>query len=282
MLGYALTGYNDFAIEHVAFYRKLRSRLGSVEGRMTLDIGCGKSYWLTLLLASDGANAVGVDTEEVRRGRSPGKYLDMCRRNGFERMLKTATWDLIFSPLYDRALSRHYGSRLRHDLVDLRPYDGVNLGFEDDAFDFVVSHEVFEHVEDVDRLCRSIARVLKPDGLAYIYIHSWTSISGGHHIAWKHPDSRPSRVVPPWSHLREGKQWPVPSWLNKYREHDYRTCFEKHFEIIEWVDGAEEGRQLLSDSLRAELGEYSEHELLTKGFTVIAIPLRSTPGEQDR
>jgi hypothetical protein len=35
---------------------------------------------------------------------------------------------------------------------------------------------------------------------------------------------------------------------------------------------SQEGKKLLSKSIRQELHEYSEHELLTKGFIVVAKP----------
>jgi SAM-dependent methyltransferase len=45
----------------------------------------------------------------------------------------------------------------------LEPY---RLPFADDSFDFVVSHQVFEHVQQPEVACREIARVLRPGGLS--------------------------------------------------------------------------------------------------------------------
>jgi SAM-dependent methyltransferase len=268
MLHYGLTGYRDFAREHAAFYQQLRADEGSMNGLQVLDVGCGKSYWLSLLLAADGARAVGVDTEQVENRRDLAKYRHIMRANGLERTLRTAAWDVLFAKGYYRELTRAVGCSLPHELVQLHVYDGVHLPLPDASVDLAVSHEVFEHIADVPAVLSELARVLRPDGRIYIYIHSFTSLSGGHHIAWKHPDTRPSRVVAPWDHLRQRKHANIPSWLNGLREHEYRAMFEKAFEIDEWRVIAEEGRALLTNDIRKELSHYSERELLSKGFLI--------------
>jgi SAM-dependent methyltransferase len=277
MLHYGLTGYGDFAREHAGFYQTLRERVGAVDGRRVLDIGCGKSYWLTLLLASDGAVATGVDTEEVEPGRSLAKYRRILKRNGVERALRTAVWDFLFARPYFRELGKAFGKPLRFDRCDVRGYDGVNLDLADGSVDLVVSHEVFEHVSDLDALLVSMHRVMKPQATTYIYVHSFTSLSGGHHIAWKHPDTRPSKVVAPWDHLRARRHADIPSWLNGLRERDYRAAFERYFDIVHWLPAGREGAALLTDAVRRELAEYSEDELLTKGFIVIATRKTAAP-----
>jgi hypothetical protein len=44
--------------------------------------------------------------------------------------------------------------------------------------------------------------------------------------------------------------------------------FEKVFEVDEWRMTAEEGRALLTDDIRGELQQFSDRELLSKGFLV--------------
>lgn len=270
MLHYGLTGYGDFAREHAGFYERLRKDEGSLAGLQVLDVGCGKSYWLSLLLAADGAHAIGVDTELVENRRGLAKYLHILRANGAERTLRTAVWDVLFARGYYRELERSIGRSLPHQAVELHVYDGVHLPLPDASVDLVVSHEVFEHIADVPAVLTELARVLRPDGRTYIYIHNFASLSGGHHIAWKHPDTHPSRVVAPWDHLRGRKHADIPSWLNGLREHEYRAMFEQAFEIEEWRVTAEEGRALLTDDIRRELSQFSERELLSKGFLVRA------------
>ena len=115
---------------------------------------------------------------------------------------------------------------------------------------------------------------MKPDATTYIYVHSFTSISGGHHIAWKYPDTEPSDEVPPWDHLRDKRFPDIPSWVNGLREHEYREVFEQFFEIEDWFPTHREGEALLTTEIREELADYTEAELLTKGFVVVARPKR--------
>ncbi len=48
----------------------------------------------------------------------------------------------------------------------IRRMEGDAIPFDDEAFDFVVSNQVMEHVEDLDGALAEICRVLKPGGLA--------------------------------------------------------------------------------------------------------------------
>jgi SAM-dependent methyltransferase len=268
MLHFGLTGYRDFAREHASFFKRLLVDEGSLAGKRVLDIGCGKSYWLSLLLAANGAQAIGVDTELVETRRGLAKYKHILRANGAERALRTAAWDILFARGYYRELASSVGCSLPHEKVALHVYDGSHLPLSDTSIDLVVSHEVFEHISDVPAVLAEMARVLRPGGRIYIYIHNFASLSGGHHIAWKHPDTHPSRVVAPWDHLRARRHADIPSWLNGLREHDYQAMFARWFEIDEWRATAEEGRSLLTAGIRGELAQFSERELLTKGFLV--------------
>lgn len=272
MLVYGLRHHGDFAREHAAFYRAFRERFGEVRGRKVLDLGCGKTFWLTLLLASDGADALGVDTEVTEPRRTVGKYLHLFRANGWERALRTLVWDVLFASRYYRQLGDAFGKPLRFEDVRLAAIDGSRLPAGDASLDCIVSHEVLEHVEPLRDVLREVRRTLKPDGLAYLYVHHFTSLSGGHHIAWKHPDSAPSRVVPPWDHLRQQRFAHVPSWLNQVRAREYRALIEEQLEIVAWHWLPREGEALLTPQIRAELAGYDEDELLHKGFIVIARP----------
>ena len=270
MLAYGLRNHGDFAEEHARFFRGFLADAGDIRGRHVLDLGCGKTFWLTLLLASEGAEAMGVDTEVTEPARELRKYLRIVRENGFERAARTIAWDLLFSTPYYRKLQQAYGKPLRFDRVQLRRTDGGTLPVADASLDWVVSHEVLEHVHDLDTVAAEIRRTLKPGGFAYLYVHHFTSLSGGHHIAWKHPDSAPSRKVPPWDHLRQNRFPLVPSWLNRVRVRDYRRILAEKLQIVEWRWLPREGEVLLTPAIRAELAAYDEDELLHKGFIVIA------------
>ena len=53
--------------------------------------------------------------------------------------------------------------------IDLKSY---RLPFEDNTFDFIFSHSVFEHVQNYSESISEIARVLKPDGFCLHYFPS--------------------------------------------------------------------------------------------------------------
>ncbi len=274
MLTYALRNTGDFAIEHAQFYRAFREFYGEVAGRRILDFGCGKTFWLTLLLASDDADAIGADTEVTEAKRSWSKYRHLLRDNGLERTLRTAAWDFAFANRYYRSLQRSFGKPLRFDRLNLAHIVGNRLPLPDRSLDAVVSHEVLEHVDDLSAAFAEMHRTLKLDGVCYLYVHHFTSLSGGHHIAWKHPDTAPSRKVAPWDQLRSRRHAEIPSWLNRVRAAEYRRLLEREFEILEWRWLPKEGESLLTAEIRAELAEYSEQELLHKGFIAIGRPLK--------
>ena len=276
MVRYGNAHNQDFAAEHYEFFCGLREfirpRLGELEGLRVLDVGCGKMMWLTLLLHSAGAKVTGIDTEWVEPGFSLTKYWGLLRANGPERALRTLIWDGLYARSYYAALRRVCPFEVRFEGADARRMSATELDFEDDTFDLVVSHEVFEHLPDVDGALQELRRVMKPQGLTYIYTHNYTSISGGHHIAWKYPDTEPSKSVPPWDHLRENLFPDIPSWINRWREHQYRQAFDRDFQVLDWIHTHREAEALLTPEIRSELGEYSEEELLTKGFITVARP----------
>lgn len=263
-----------FAADHCLWFARMRQTLApylaDLQGVRALDVGCGLLQWQTLMLHSLGADVTGVDLEYVRADRRPDKYLRIWRANGLERAIKTAFWDYIYGPRYYRALQDCAPFPLNRRGLHFRRHTAERLPFDDDVFDLVVSHEVFEHIADVPAAVAEVRRVLKPGGLAYVNIHLFPSISGGHHVDWKYPDEEPSTTVPPWDHLRERRFPQHPSWINELRERDYRPIFEAAFEILAWEPSAYEGRALLTPAIKAELPDYPEDELLKKGVIILA------------
>jgi len=276
MLRYGFDHNLDFAQEHYDFFKKMINDLSrynlDIQSKRVLEIGCGKSYWLTLLSHSYGAKITGIDTEYTTSKSGIAKYINLMQKNGFERTIRTLIWDSIFSRPYYKKLSSLITFPLDFKNIDVRKMSATDTDFQDSCFDLIISHEVFEHIDDISSTAAELNRILKPDGITYIYVHNFASISGGHHIAWKYPDSEPSSTVPPWDHLRENRFPDIPSWLNELREHEYRNIFEQHMTIVDWLYTHKEGEKLLTDSIRKELSDYSEKELLTKGFIIIAKP----------
>ena len=279
MVRYANSHNDDFAKEQYQSFSEMLERLKSyglegVEDKRVLDVGCGKSMWMSILLNSLGANVTGIDTEVPNTRKGLGKYIEIARENGLERVARTFVWDTFYAKPYYRKLEEVSGVKLQLDNLDARQGSAYELEFETDSIDLVVSHEVLEHIPDIEATAKELSRVMKPNGLTHLYVHNYASVSGGHHIAWKYPDTEPSDTVPPWDHLRDNTSPDIPSWINRFRISDYRKAFEKHFDILDWVNSEKEGVALLTPEIKEELSEYSEEELLTKGFTIIARPKR--------
>lgn len=276
MVRYGNAHNRDFAREHYAFFAGMQAHLQkyfpSLENQRVLDVGCGKAYWLTLLLHSAGATVTGIDTEVTQPGVSLQKYWGILRKNGPERSARTLVWDVMYAKPYYAELQKAAGFPLRFEGVDTRPMGVTELDFPAQTFDLVVSFEVFEHLPDLPAALASLKRVMKPRGVTYICIHNFTSLSGGHHISWKNPQTEPSRLVPPWDHLRQNRFPKIPSWINRLRAQDYRRAFEADFEILDWFTLYTEGEKLLTPEIRAELSDYTTEELLLKEFVVVARP----------
>lgn len=263
-----------YASDHCMWYERMRKTLAphlpDVSGVRAVDIGCGLLQWQTIMLHSQGAEVTGIDLEYVRSDRLPDKYWRIWRINGLERALKTAFWDYTFRRRYLRALQRLSPFPLETRGLDLRQHTADRLPFDDGTVDLAVSHEVFEHIADLPAAVGEIHRILRPGGLAYVNIHLFPSISGGHQMDWKFPDAEPSNKVPPWDHLRD-RQYPEhPSWLNQLREREYQPIFDEVFQVLVWEASAYEGHTQLTPEIEAELSDYSRDELLKKGVIVLA------------
>jgi SAM-dependent methyltransferase len=62
----------------------------------------------------------------------------------------------------------------------IREIQGERMDFADRSFDLVLSNQVFEHVEDLDRVVDEVWRVLKPGGLLLALFPSAKVIREGH------------------------------------------------------------------------------------------------------
>lgn len=112
--------------------------------------------------------------------------------------------------------------------------DARELPFPNDTFDVVIADQLLEHVHSTDAVVAEVARVLKPDGQAY--------------IAFPHRfmPTKPHEL-PRWFSLlpAAGRQW-VGSQVISAEEEEYskysnsplspwgaRKVFEKHFEDVD-------------------------------------------------
>jgi SAM-dependent methyltransferase len=105
-----------------------------------------------------------------------------------------------------RELARQHNAR-----VDIRPGRCEELPFPDDRFDVVLAFSVLEHVTDLDRSLKEIARVLKPGGVLWFNTASALSpfqeeIRFFPLFGW-YPDSMKKAIM----------QWCVENWPTAIR-----------------------------------------------------------------
>lgn len=107
-----------------------------------LDIGCGKGI-ISVLMNGLGFMVDGIDLEETI-----GEQLEISERRWQENI-----W---------RQFKNKFG-------VDYEFYNGVNIPFENEYFDAVVAYAVVEHLLDIDIFLAEVKRVLKKQGLLFIF-----------------------------------------------------------------------------------------------------------------
>jgi SAM-dependent methyltransferase len=238
-----------------------------------LDVGCGPNAPMTVLLHSARANVIGIDEYIGHRwglGFQPQRYLAYLREAGAFKTLRKALGELAYDRHYYVTLAQTVGFSLREQGIDLRQMRAEELQFDDRSFDVIHSNATWEHLRDVRLANEEIARCLRPGGIAYIEIHLFASLSGGHDLPWEVPGRTELAGVTPWQHLRNA-DWKPPVYLNRLREQQYRQLFEDTptLEIVDWKTEFIEGEALVTEPLLEELSGYSRQELTKR--SVIAI-----------
>jgi SAM-dependent methyltransferase len=172
--------------------------------------------------------------------------------------------------VYYRTLSHATGLRLTESGLDLYSMDVQNPTLPAGEFDVIHSNATWEHVKDVRAANRTVASALRPGGVAYIEIHLFPSLSGGHDLPWITPGRTVLGDVKPWQHLRD-PQWQAPVFLNRLREREYRRAFEETqgLAILEWRTEFTEGEQFLTPEILVELKDYSPEELTRRSIIVV-------------
>lgn len=175
------TGADDPAY-YIKYYLDVIPHLGTQEavnqmmgwelgnGKTWVELGSGIGTKCVLMKALYGGNIIGIEPY-------PNTY----------SQLKAAIDELQeANPQY------HYTS-----LNDF----GENLSLEDNSVDMLVSHEVMEHVQDLDKVIAEIYRVLKPGGQAFIATCNYASFYDGHYRTFFPPMvGRPVKKL--WIRLR--------------------------------------------------------------------------------
>lgn len=217
-----------------------------------LDLANGRLRPQYTLLRAAGHNVYGID------------LVNRPERNWVEVSYRVARW------LYARKMhNRPQGSNRTLICGSV-----AHLPFRQNSFELVTSIAAFEHFYDVPTVVAEICRVLHPGGLAWVLIHLFTSLSGGHNVGLA---ETPLRTIPlgvePWDHLRKRHlQFHVP--LNQWRQNQYLEAFARHFEVIKDYCAMREGEEFLTPAIAAELSDYSRDELTCGAYVILA---RKTP-----
>jgi len=267
--GSAWGGAQTYVQRFEALEKLLQEHTGkSVNESRVLEVGCGQRAVMPLVFAAKGAEAHGVDVEVPTFKLNPMIFMKVLRRNGLDRAVKSLARHVLFDRAFFKELEKVFELRsLPFSNVNIKVMDAAALDYPDDFFDLVFSFAAFEHVADVEKAVVQVNRILKPDGVALIAIHLFASLSGGHHMEWQRPDVSPSKVVPPWDHLRENK-YPANTYLNKLRIKNYEDIFERRMIPVR-TSFSREGlglTHLIPDSL---LETYTVKELTTNGVQFI-------------
>lgn len=97
-----------------------------------------------------------------------------CGNGGFLFAAKSAGYPAVGQDIWDKA--GVWGGDVYHETLE-------SVAFPTDSFDYVVCHDVLEHVPNISLFCKEIHRILKPTGTFILdYPHFFTE-NGTHH--WK-------------------------------------------------------------------------------------------------
>lgn len=213
-----------------------------------LDLANGRLRPQYTLLRAAGHNVYGIDLVN-RPEHSP-----------VEISYQLARW------LYARNLR----TNRRHSNSSLICGSVAHLPLASNSLDLVTSIAAFEHFYDVPSVVAEMHRVLEPGGLAWVLVHLFTSLSGGHNISLA---ETPLRNIPtnvePWDHLRKRRlSFHVP--LNEWRQNHFLGTFAQHFKIIKHYCAMREGEEFLTPAIESELSEYSRDELTCGAYVILA------------
>lgn len=241
-----------------------------------LDVGGGDRAQLSLLFAADGARVTSLDSIPVALGyRRPRMWAALARSEGPLGAVRAVVRDVLHTFRYWRRLERRAGRRLPFSAVRLIRGDAAQLPFADDSFDIVISSAVWEHLRDVERSTVEVNRVLRPTGIAAIQIALFPSLQGGHHPEWHSIDPAMRREIRPWDHLYPDRK-KLPTYLNEWRERQYRETLARSLDVFEWQDDEMRGAEFLTDRIVADLPGFTRRDLLLSALTAWARP-RSGP-----
>jgi SAM-dependent methyltransferase len=255
-----LVGRASQAATDVALFQAIQQILEQFqftpEKSLVLNLVCGELAEQALLLASAGYNVVAAGLDV------PPQYLPVSGiKQWFSRRKHKQAWKEATTPYY-QTLSRIAGMKLQWNSVKIILADPTRLDELEDRFDVVVCANHLHHAPDVRGLLGEACRILKPNGLFVANIRPFAGLTGAFQ----------STPPAPWAHLRPATRFVLSPGLpvNRWREQQYRTSLKEFFTLEWWQpEDDPQAARLLTPSVRAELGDYSEAELSRKQIFVV-------------
>jgi SAM-dependent methyltransferase len=268
-----------WAAHDAEIYRAFTDTITRLSGKSLpelriLDLGCGSNAPLTVLLHAAGCRVTGVDAYLGYRwglGFRPSRFVSYAKEVGLLKTLRKLVGEFTYDRVYFRELASLTGLSLTDRGLDLRQMDIQQPTLAAGGFDVVHSNATWEHIADVRAANKALTTALNPGGLAYIEIHLFPSLSGGHDLPWIVPGQSVLGDAQPWQHLRD-PHWQAPVFLNRLRENDYRAAFDETpgLTIEEWRTEYTEGEDLLTPEIAASLPGFSVDELIKRSIIVVA------------
>lgn len=236
----------------------------------TLEIGYGARPFRLIAMMSMGMDVRGVDLDMPMIRFSPLRLLQIVKRNGIERALKTCVRNIMFDRREQAKLMtalEQRGYKLTIEPARFLVGDAATYNFGSEPLDLVYSTDVFEHIppSGLESLLEHLAAQASPRGLLLITVNIFTGIIGGHLPEWySHMvNNDQPKISEPWEHLRKRRYTPN-TYLNGLSRAAYRKLFSRRFETLEeWVIDPDLGRHWLTPEVRAELSDWSEDELFS-------------------
>src|SRR5713226_9372173 len=236
-----------------------------------LEIGYGARPLRLFAALAFGADITGIDLDAPMLAGSPREIIEMWRRNGAERAIKSVMRFTLFDLLERRFLAQALqkrGLKLSVDRGRLLVGDAASLELPPVSF---------EHMPENSIRCLlpKLAGWLDPNGFSLIRPNIFPGITGGHLTDWftrAEVNACRKRKAEPWEHLRKRRFMPT-GYLNGLTRAQYRELFSVDFEILEErVRYPNLGRQHLTEEVAGELSGFGEEELFSNQVQFVLKP----------
>lgn len=186
--------------------RRLESR-GLMHGQDLLVVGAGKGKEVQEWLNFAPRKLVAID------------------QDGYLR-----EWKIIQSSWAQRGSRRSMEATPRFLQADAH-----HLPFQNESFDLITSHNVLEHVMNLQEHISESYRLLRPGGYMYGFIGPLWSTYGGCHVGsleYKHLEVDAQTLKELVRTVSDGEPiWVERDLLNKLKFDEYLACFKQYFSI---------------------------------------------------